>query len=164
MARSHLETRRLLLVPVTRSDADAVLSGVRQSNWSEGYPTEGDVEIAQMMAKAAADSTRFDLFGPFNVVERESGMVIGGAGFLGPPDDQGAVEIGYGLAPERRNRGLATEAVFGLLAFAWSEPSVQRVFATTDPANIASARVLEKAGLSRVRITNELVYYESARP
>lgn len=163
-ARSHLETGRLLLVPLTRSDADAVLSGERQSNWSAGYPADGDVEIARMIANAANDSNGPDLFGPYNVVERESGLLIGGAGFLGPPDDQGAVEIGYGIAPEWRNRGLATEAVVGLLAFAWSQPSVERVFATTDLPNLASARVLEKAGMSRVRIDNELVYYESAGP
>ena len=163
-AMSHLETRRLLLVPFSRSDADAVLAGVRQSNWSAGYPTEGDVEIARMVAKSPDDSNRPDSFGTFKVVERESGLVIGGAGFLGPPDTAGAVEIGYGLAPEWRSRGLATEAVLGLLAFAWSQPSVRRVFATTDLSNKASARVLEKAGMSRVRMDKDLMYYESATP
>jgi len=161
--RDTITTARLLLVPFTMIDVERLLNGIRQPDWSPGYPTEGDLEIAQMVAQTRADSFADDGFGPYKIVERASATVIGGAGFVAPPGSDGAVEIGYGLAPEWRNRDIATEAVRGLLEFAWSHPAVERVFARTDPSNLASARVLEKAGMSFVRIDAGLRYYERLR-
>ena len=163
LASLELTTKCLVLVPFARDDAIAMLSGARQSNWSAGYPTEGDLEIARMVASSKVEADFPEGFGPFKVSDRQSGLVIGGAGFLGAPGDDGAVEIGYGIAPEWRNRGFATEAVLGLLTFAWSHPAVQRVVASTHPSNEASIRVLEKAGMSRLRIENALAYYEVTR-
>ena len=40
----------LLLASLTCSDADTVLAGFRESNWSAGYPAEGAVEIARIVA------------------------------------------------------------------------------------------------------------------
>jgi RimJ/RimL family protein N-acetyltransferase len=163
MRNSEIETQRLVLVPLTSVDAQGLLSGVRQPNWSAGYPTEGDLEIAQMVAKAPSTFVAANRFGPYIIIDRASCLLIGGAGFIGPPGEDGAVEIGYGVAAEWRNRGIATEAVRGLLQFAWSQPEVGRVFATTDPSNAPSARVLEKAGVSFVRMQSGLKYYEITR-
>ena len=116
-----------------------------------------------MVAKNPANFSPTNRFGPYKLIERASGLLIGGVGFMGPPSPDGAVELGYGIAPEWRNRGVATEAVRGLLELAWSQPSVERVFATTDPSNPASARVLEKAAMSFVRMEGELRYYEVTR-
>ena len=164
MAGLELTTKRLVLVPFLHGDAVAVLSGARQSDWSAGYPTEGDLEIARMVATRQGEVDSPEEFGPYKVCERQSGLVIGGAGFLGAPGERGAVEIGYGIAPEWRNRGVATEAVGRLLAFAWSHPTVQRVVASAHPSNTASVRVLEKAGMSHLRTENELAHYEVTRP
>ena len=46
----------------------------------------------------------------FWVIEKESGEIVGGAGFKGAPDDNGMVEIAYGIVPSREGRGYATEA------------------------------------------------------
>ena len=148
----------------TREDAQAILSGVRQTGWSPGYPTEGDLEIAQLIGDAAWAARLAAPFGPYRMIERESGQLIGGVGFLGPPDDTGSIEIGYGIAPEQRGRGLATEAVQGLLAFAWSHPSVRRVRASTEATNLASQRVLEKAGMTRTKTDADLLCYEILKP
>ena len=160
----RIESERLVLVPFTRSEAEAVLSGGRRSTWSAGYPTEGDLEIARMVVRSPVDPTPQPGFGPFTILERDSGMAIGGAGFMGPPDPEGAIELGYGVAPEWRGHGLATEAVVGLLEFAWSQPEVKKVLAATDLTNAASARVLEKAGLRRVRSDRDLIYFEMTKP
>ena len=86
-------------------------------------------------------------FGPWVVIgERE---VVGSAGFLGPPNESGEVELGYGIREEHRNLGYATEAARTLLAWALAQPGVERVVARSDPANRPSVRVLEKSGLLR---------------
>ena len=82
----------------------------------------------------------------FFVIDREQGRVIGSAGFKGPPDADGMVEIAYGIVPSRAGRGYATEAAAALVRFALATGSVRLVRAHTLPAANASTRVLEKCG------------------
>ena len=77
------------------------------------------------------------------------GLVVGGIGFFGPPLDA-EVEIGYGIVPSRQGRGYATEAVLAMIAMAWADARVRTVVAGTDPGNVASQRVLGKAGFRRI--------------
>ncbi|TDV55109.1 GNAT family N-acetyltransferase [Actinophytocola oryzae] len=60
------------------------------------------------------------------------------------------VELGYRLRPAVWGRGLATEGVRLLVRRAFTELALDRVVATTMAVNVASRRVLEKAGLRHV--------------
>ncbi|TFV89639.1 N-acetyltransferase [Blastococcus sp. CT_GayMR16] len=86
-------------------------------------------------------------FGQRLVVERETGLTVGGVGLFGPPKD-GRVELGYGIVESRRGRGYATEAARAMVELALGLPGVTEVVAGVDPTNGASVRVLEKAGLT----------------
>src|SRR4051812_43634656 len=55
-------------------------------------------------------------------------------------------EIGYGVHPDRWGHGVATAAARELLRLAFEEHGIHRVYATCDPRNLASARVLAKIG------------------
>lgn len=57
--------------------------------------------------------------------------------------------IGYCLKRSFWNKGYATEATRALLKFGFEYLRLHRVFATCDSVNVASARVLEKAGMKR---------------
>ncbi len=85
-------------------------------------------------------------WGPRLFVVDEPRTLAGWGGFKGPPDDEGAVEIGYAVAPEWEGRGVATAAVGALLREAWAQPGVRRVRAHTLPGPSASIRVLQKSG------------------
>ena len=85
------------------------------------------------------------------MLERTTGLVVGGIGFFGPPR-AGATEIGYGIVASGRGRGCATEAIRCMLELASGHPDVAVVTATVDPSNTASVRVLEKAGFTRVAV------------
>jgi RimJ/RimL family protein N-acetyltransferase len=84
--------------------------------------------------------------------------VVGGIGFFGPPRESEEVEVGYGIVPSRQGRGYATEAVQAMLAMAWADPRVTAVVAGTDPGNLASQRVLGKAGFRQIAADGELRY------
>jgi RimJ/RimL family protein N-acetyltransferase len=79
----------------------------------------------------------------------DSGEVVGMCSYKGPPDDSGAVEIGYGVAAERRRLGYATRAVAELIAVAGRDPRVRRLTAETAVSNAPSQRVLEANGFAR---------------
>ena len=59
------------------------------------------------------------------------------------------VGIGYVLGRAYWGRGLMTEAARTLVELTLAQPEVFRVWAVCDVDNLASARVLEKAGLVR---------------
>jgi ribosomal-protein-alanine N-acetyltransferase len=156
-----VRTARLDLVPVELSDASAALSGERRSDWVSDYPTEGDLVIAGLIADNAILGT--SAFVAYKITLRASGQVIGGCGFLGPPDATGAVEIGYGLAPSQRGNGIATEAVNGLVEEAWKDGGVKSVFALTDEVNGPSQAVLRRAGFRQVDSDGERLRWEIGR-
>jgi ribosomal-protein-alanine N-acetyltransferase len=153
-----IRTARLDLAPVEPSDAHAVLSGERQQEWASDYPTEGDIVIAGVVAQVSA--ARADAYVPYKITLRALGLVIGGCGFLGPPDPAGSVEIGYGLVPSQRGKGIATEAVNGLLSTAWMDPLVKLVVAFTDRDNEPSQAVLRRVGFQHVHSDSQQIRWE----
>ena len=86
----------------------------------------------------------------FWVVEKETGQIVGGAGFKGAPDAAGMVEIAYGIVPSREGRGYATEAARALIHFAGHDPRVRLIRAHTRPEANASTRVLTKCGFVQI--------------
>lgn len=91
---------------------------------------------------------------------------VGTGGFFGPPDETGEIEIGYSMSPSFREQGLATEAVGGLLDWAFQDSRVLSVRAVTEAHLYASRRVLEKSGFTETEtISNgeESVRYDLAR-
>jgi RimJ/RimL family protein N-acetyltransferase len=138
-----LTTDRLVLRPWPADEAAAVVAGERRPHWAADYPADGERVIAGIIAGHPERPHGHRL-----IIERETGLTVGGIGLKWPPTD-GAVEFGYGIVPSRRRRGYITEAVRALVAHALTLPEVIRVYATVDPANVPSVRVLEKAGLRR---------------
>lgn len=140
----------VILTPLTETFARLVLSGERGIDWSIGYPTEGDLEVAERILNGQMSVASEDVpWGPW--VVREANVTVGGAGFHRAPDAAGDVEIGYGIAAEARGRGIATTAVQSLLTYA-RKNRASRVMACTDPDNLPSQRVLEKCGLRCVGV------------
>jgi RimJ/RimL family protein N-acetyltransferase len=72
--------------------------------------------------------------------------LIGSAGYKGPPDAEGTVEIGYGIVAEHRRRGYATEAAQGLVTRALGQPGTRRIIAETLPELAGSIGVLTRCG------------------
>jgi [ribosomal protein S5]-alanine N-acetyltransferase len=74
------------------------------------------------------------------------GQVIGSAGFHGPPDQAGVVEVGYSVDPRHRQRGYAKTMLRHLLEWAASEPEVRTVRASIRPNNAASLATIKPFG------------------
>ncbi|MEK8034911.1 GNAT family N-acetyltransferase [Ideonella sp. DXS29W] len=87
-------------------------------------------------------------YGMFALVSRESGLVIGFCGLV-HPGGQAEAEIKYALCREHWGKGLASEAAAAMLAVASTDFGLQQVIATTATENVASHRVLLKAGMQR---------------
>jgi ribosomal-protein-alanine N-acetyltransferase len=91
------------------------------------------------------------------------GSLVGSAGFKGAPDRAGTVEIGYGIEPPFRRRGLATEAAGALLRWAVAR-GVSRVIAECHPSNDASMGVLRRLGMRRIETRGGMLWWERTAP
>jgi ribosomal-protein-alanine N-acetyltransferase len=78
-----------------------------------------------------------------------AGTVVGHAGFHGPPDPRGMVEVGYRIAPEHRRRGYARAALHALLAYAGAhDAGIAR--ASISPENVASLALVDACGFTQI--------------
>lgn len=98
------------------------------------------------------------------------GDEVGGGGFVGRPGPNGVVTVGYGIHEEFRGNGYATELLTLLADWALAQPEVDLVRATITPNNLASIRVVEKAGFNASGGAlqdvehGELIVFERCRP
>ena len=85
--------------------------------------------------------------------------MIGDVGFMGPPDETGAVILGCAITEDARGQGYATEALSALLEWARAQSGPDLRARRHDARNLASQRLLERVGLRRVGEDGELLYY-----
>ncbi|MDN4638945.1 GNAT family N-acetyltransferase [Agreia sp. PsM10] len=99
-------------------------------------------------AKLAADPSAERLL-VRAIVDRQTGVVVGHAGFHASPDARGMVEIGYTVLEDHRRRGYATAAAALLLREAASR-GARVVRASVSPQNEASLSVVRRLGFVQV--------------
>ena len=84
------------------------------------------------------------------IIEKKDGSKIGlifNFYVLHPAGKQ--LEIGYALVPSERGKGYCTEAIRIMVDYLFLSKDIARVQAHTDVRNVASQRVLEKAGFKK---------------
>jgi RimJ/RimL family protein N-acetyltransferase len=151
--QEQIETRRLVLVPMTTERARAILDGdLSVVEHASGWPHADSLDAVRMAVKEDA---------PWPVwLVTLDGRVIGDCGTVGPIDDVGDIDIGYGLAAEHRGAGYGTELVDGLSRWLLGRPGVRRVVARgVEAGNMPSRRALERAGFELERSEHGLVWY-----
>lgn len=120
------------------------MSSLLDASVPDNWPV--DPIILEILKKRLDDPAAFE-WADYIYIHREDNEVIGDGGFKDRPDENGCVEIGYGLIPEYRNKGLATEAAKALLNHAFSNAEVTAVRAETVTTGFASMRILKKLGM-----------------
>ena len=125
-----LETARLRLVRLRVEDAAALLGGGEVPGWPAAGPTDSALVEASLVVAAARKGRPPGSFGSYQMVRKQDGRVVGTCAFLGPPDGEGALEVGAGAIPEERGRGYEGEALGELVAWALSQPGIRRITVT----------------------------------
>jgi RimJ/RimL family protein N-acetyltransferase len=154
---TKIATQRLVLAPLDEEVARAVLVGDFSAlTRAEGWPHDDTLDAMRMATAPGGGSLVW-------LVMLED-VVIGDCGTLGGLDDQGAIEIGYGLAAEHRGRGYGNELVSALSGWLLAQPQVDHVVARKVLAdNVASRRALENAGFVLEREERGLTWYALRR-
>jgi RimJ/RimL family protein N-acetyltransferase len=155
----ELETERLILREYVADDWQAVLRYQADARYWRFYHDAG-TRGSEAGARAFVQTfiawqreqprTRYQLA----VTLRNGGRLVGSCGLRvrrlvdhGRADAGWEGDIGYEIDPALWSRGYATEAARRIVAFAFAELGLHRVWSYCLAENVASARVLEKAGL-----------------
>jgi [ribosomal protein S5]-alanine N-acetyltransferase len=79
----------------------------------------------------------------------QSETLVGSAGFKGPPNEKGVVEIGYSILDRYQRRGFGSAAVNRLRQHAFADPRVNSIAAETLPSLSASISLLKRCGFNQ---------------
>ncbi|HEX3564936.1 MAG TPA: GNAT family N-acetyltransferase [Acidimicrobiales bacterium] len=96
------------------------------------------------------------------VIGEDGGFI--GLAMIGELTDDRQAEFGWYLGSDDWGRGYATDATVLLLTFGFGELGLVRMYATADPENAASIRVLTKAGLRNEGPTGPVATWRGMRP
>jgi aminoglycoside 6'-N-acetyltransferase len=157
----RLDTTRLALTPLSLTDVD------------EHARVSGRPEDAARDTRLASAHWRDHGFGHWAIRDRDGGFLgaaelhYAGEGIDGIAADE--VESGWWVTEERRNAGIATEAMRAAIDDIWTRAGIDRIAAYIDSENPASERVAAKLGFmvrgpGRGRSDEPMTVYELRRP
>src|SRR3977135_2201005 len=147
-----LETDRLLLREYVEDDAQAFFDLNSDPEVLRFVPDKALLNVEQarqiLVDHPIADYRKHG-FGRGACILKSTGEQIGFAG-LKYLEELGEVDVAYRLMPSHWGQGLATEAALASVRYGFAELGLRRIIGLVMPENIASVRVLEKAGLQYV--------------
>ena len=147
-----IETKRLILKPLTYEQLvkyikcdNSLEAELNLNKTSRTISPELKDAFEQTILPNVADKSKNYLYSTlWTAFLKEENKMIGDVCIVGEPLAKGEIEIGYGTYDEFQNRGFMTEIVSGIIEWAKTQPTVKSLIASTEKANTASFRVLEK--------------------
>ena len=156
MSGMELRGEGVVLRPWRLADAPAVTAACQDAEiarWLAFVPQPYTEEDARFYIQDCLEAGKERA--PFAITDAETGAVVGSIDMRISRMLTG--HIGYWLAAEARGRGLTTAALVALSRWGLEELGLGRVELVTDPDNIASQRVAEKAGFTREGVLRSIL-------
>jgi [ribosomal protein S5]-alanine N-acetyltransferase len=146
-----IETARLTLRPVNMRDLDdfqGALYGdphvTRYLPSGKPWPlNETQALLAWMVGQWLGRG-----WGPWAIIERNTGTFLGDCGMLYMPSVGHTIELMYALSKNAWGKGYATEAAHAAVRYGFEVAGVGHMVALAVPENTASRRVMEKLGMT----------------
>lgn len=144
---------RLIMRRFTMDDVDGLYriqsraDVARYLYWSPKTRVEVRENVAQRTGQYRLDERNDRL--SLAVALKDTGEFIGTATLYHASVEHSQGELGYVLHPDHHGRGYATEITRELLRMGFEGIGLHRMYGRCDGRNVASARVMEKAGMRR---------------
>ena len=159
MLPDRFATARLILRPIARQDAPAIFAGYAQ-----------DLEVVRFVVwrphQSLADTEAYvsrclaahpDRARTYAITRRADGRLLGAFALRRPESHR--LDCGYVLARPFWGSGLMTEALTQVTLWAMRQNGIWRIGAGCDVENLASARLMEKAGLAKEGILRRWIIH-----
>jgi RimJ/RimL family protein N-acetyltransferase len=125
---------RLLLRPFHLDDVPAVTAACQDreiSRWTVSIPWPYEERHARSWIETHEWLREEGSAFPFAITDRRSGQLLGSIGIEHAGDPPGAGDVGYWVAASARNRGVATEALEMISAWAFQRLRLDRIHLVT---------------------------------
>jgi RimJ/RimL family protein N-acetyltransferase len=145
-----LETERLILRKMTPDDAEAVFAYASDPEVTRytAWDTHHTIEDSRAFLELVLGKYRSGGEPDWGVVYKDDHRFVGTCGFASWEAGHARAELGYVISRGYWGRGLMPEAVRTIIAFGFEKMNLNRVEARCIAENVASARVMEKAGMT----------------
>ncbi len=144
MQFTTLETDRLLLKKFTPEDYISIFENLPEAEIKIllGHTTDAAFQKEKnRYLKGYSTYNRSFVF--FQLIDKASSNIIGGAGFHTWATDHKRAEIGYEITDEAfKKQGLMTEAVSAILKYGFTVMHLHRIEAIVGPDNIPSLKIV----------------------
>jgi ribosomal-protein-alanine N-acetyltransferase len=160
-----LETNRLLLIPMTVDFIDGLINGDKNAyslldiKPSEEWPSEEIFSVLPMFKQSLMQKEEPTGFDAWIFIDKFEKCIIGDGGFKGEPDENGGIDLGYGIVKSKRRNGYAFEAVSELMRWALSKSNVKYITADCLDENEPSIKLLEKLGMRKTKSEDGISYF-----
>lgn len=146
----RLEGDRIILRPLVENDATILYENVKEYelarwmiNLPHPYPENGALEFIKKTRELMEKGESYELAIESKIISE----VIGVMSLLKVDKKHRNAELGFWVAKEHRNKGIATEAASAILVFGFNYLNLERVYAKCFTDNKPSQRVIEKLGM-----------------
>ncbi|AWI03526.1 GNAT family N-acetyltransferase [Clostridium drakei] len=153
-----IQTERLELIPLTLNQLELWIEDITElekeldcfykAEAMEGFFLEIVKKQYEIIQK---DLNNYLWHSFFLLIRKDDRVVVGSADFKDIPNENGEVEIGYGLGKEFEHNGYMTEAVNAMCEWALKQNGVTSVIAETYLENLASQKILERCGFKKYK-------------
>jgi ribosomal-protein-alanine N-acetyltransferase len=155
-----LETDRLFLRRLQADDLQDIFEYASDPEVAKytSWPAHQTIHDTREFLDYVLELYRNGDVAPWGLVVKVGGKLVGTCGFLDWYPDSARAEVGYALSSQYWGRGLMTEAVRAVIAFGFRTLNANRIQGRCEVENIASIRVMEKAGMKLEGVLREHEY------
>ena len=158
----NLESQRLLLRQITPADVNEIFALRSNPDVMKYVPrplcttTDDAMAIINMLEQKIVSNEGIN----WAITLKGNDTLIGFIGHYQIKWEHFRSEIGYMLLPTFQGKGIATEAVKLVIDYGFNEMNMHSLEAIIDPANIASAKVLEKNNFIKEAYLKENEFFD----
>lgn len=158
-------TERMMLIPFTTEIIQATIQQDNKRLLKLGInPTKGWPEPELREALPYFNQQIIDHgvtgYNSWLMLDKQTKDIIGSLGFINEPDNNGSVEIGFGVVQQKRRKGYCEEAVKALIIWASAKQEVKLITAQCNKDNRKSINLLKKIGFKEKGIEKSIINWE----
>lgn len=146
MELQQLETERLILKKFSPEELGYLFENYKEAEIRKLLGHETDEAFEKEKRKYENGYTTYNRsFVSFQMIDKRSGLIIGGCGFHNWFFEHRRAEIGYHLTKEEfKKLGLMSEAVHAVLEYGFHAMNLHRIEAFVGTQNTASQKIMAK--------------------
>jgi aminoglycoside 6'-N-acetyltransferase len=163
---TRLRSERLVVRRFEASDAGVLAAYrsdpavARYQGWDCPYPAEEAARFIESLRGLAPGEP--GAWFQFAVGLADSGALVGDVALRATRGDPRQAELGFSFAAAHQRQGYASEAVAAVLAYAFADLALHRVFSITDARNLRAQRLLERLAFRREGEFREATWFKGA--